>query len=136
MSCDYGTYHKLEAAARERGMLWYFECDADNPPPIYDHDDERIRTIKSDPWHNSDLYMERNVEANELAKIWTAQGWHTHVAQFTHVGYLGPRFHNSLAKIIPALDGIGPWTMCPVEFSWAVVFATKNPEDIRFFKYL
>lgn len=135
MSCDYGFFREIEQTALTRSLLYWFQCEAVNPPPVYDHDDERIRIIKEDVARRRELYMERNVEADELAKIWTAQGWTVHVAQRTHVGYLGPKFLKQLEKIVSTLE-IGEWTMTPVESSWAVVFATHKPEDIEPFKCL
>lgn len=121
--------------AREKGGLDYFECDTDIPPPVYDDDDERMRYLKERCAAMGHLWMERYLLADQMKEIWTIQGWTVYIAQFTHVGYLGPRFIKRMKKILETLD-IGEWTMQPVEMSWAVVFATKNPEDIKVFEGL
>ena len=131
---DYHAFNELERRAREKGCGSYFEHDVDIPPPVFEEDDERIRTIKT-RMHQGSLYMERNADAEYLARVWQGQGWTAHVAQFTHVGYLGPRFLKRLAKIIDEYTG-GDFIMQPVEGCWAVVFATRKFEDIRVFKSL
>lgn len=131
---DYYAYNDLETKAREKGCGSYFEFDVDTPPPVFDEDDERIRMLKT-TMHRGSLYMERNADADYLARVWQGQGWTVHVAQFTHVGYLGPRFLKRLGKIIDAYDG-GDFIMQPVERSWAVVIATRKFADIKPFKIL
>jgi hypothetical protein len=128
------SYRDIETSAREKGYLWYFECDA-KAPPIYANDSDRVRALKMHMGSCPTLFMERYLLAEDFEKVWTDQGWTVHVVRKTPKGHLGPRFMNKLLKVISTLE-IGDWTMIPVEMSWAVVFATRNPADIRAFQNL